>query len=94
MLIELELDDIIRMKKVHPCGSYEYNPLMLPELEINHIVRLRKSHPCGSYEWTVTRLGADIGLECRGCNRRIMLTRRELARRLKVILPKDEQSNE
>jgi len=66
---------------------------MLTELEINDILRLRKPHPCGSYEWTVTRLGADIGLECRGCQRRIMLTRRELARRLKFILPKDERAD-
>lgn len=63
---------------------------MLPDLQRNDIVRLRKPHPCGSYEWTVTRLGADIGLECRGCGRRVMLTRRELARRMKVILPKSD----
>ena len=67
---------------------------MLTELEINDIVRLRKPHPCGSYEWNVTRLGADIGIECRGCGRRVMLTRRELKRRLKTILPKDEESVE
>ena len=67
---------------------------MLTELEINDIVRLRKPHPCGSYEWNVTRLGADIGLECRGCGRRVMLTRRELKRRLKTILPKDEENVE
>jgi hypothetical protein len=60
---------------------------VLPELKINDIVRLRKAHPCGSHEWTVTRLGADIGLECRGCRRRVMLTRRELSRRVKAILP-------
>ncbi len=65
---------------------------MLIELELDDIIRMKKPHPCGSYEWTVTRLGADIGLECRGCNRRIMLTRRELARRLKMILPKGEVS--
>ncbi|MBT3322596.1 MAG: DUF951 domain-containing protein [Anaerolineae bacterium] len=64
---------------------------MLTELEINNIIRMKKVHPCGSYEWRITRLGADIGLECHGCNRRIMLTRRELSRRLKVILPKDEE---
>ncbi|MCX6033665.1 MAG: DUF951 domain-containing protein, partial [Chloroflexi bacterium] len=51
--------------------------------------RLRKPHPCGSYEWIVTRLGADIGLECKGCGRRIMLTRRELARRIKVVPSKE-----
>ncbi|NOY98951.1 MAG: DUF951 domain-containing protein [Chloroflexi bacterium] len=61
---------------------------MLPDLQVDAVVRLRKPHPCGSYEWTVTRLGADIGLECRGCGRRVMLTRRELSRRLKTILPK------
>ncbi len=64
---------------------------MLPELQINDIVRLRKAHPCGSYEWTIVRLGADIGLECRKCRRRVLLTRRELSRRLKTILPKKEE---
>ena len=59
---------------------------MLPDLQLNDHVRLRKPHPCGSYEWTVVRLGADIGLECKGCARRVMLTRRELSRRLKVVL--------
>ncbi|MBU4225360.1 MAG: DUF951 domain-containing protein [Chloroflexi bacterium] len=59
---------------------------MLPDLQLNDHVRLRKPHPCGSYEWIIVRLGADIGLECKGCQRRVMLTRRELARRLKIIL--------
>ncbi|MBE3038345.1 MAG: DUF951 domain-containing protein [Chloroflexi bacterium] len=62
---------------------------MLPDLQLNDLLRLRKPHPCGSYEWIVTRLGADIGLECKGCGRRVLLTRRELARRLKVMLPKE-----
>ena len=61
---------------------------MLPELQLDDKLRLRKPHPCGSYEWIVVRLGADIGLECTGCGRRILLTRRELARRLKTILPR------
>lgn len=60
---------------------------MLPDLQIKDTVRMRKQHPCGSYEWTVTRLGADIGLECRGCGRRVLLTRRELTRRAKSIQP-------
>jgi hypothetical protein len=65
---------------------------MLPDLQLDDLLRLRKPHPCGSYEWRVVRLGADIGLECRGCGRRVLLTRRELMRRLKAKLPKpDEQ---
>jgi hypothetical protein len=59
---------------------------MLPELNLDDIVRLRKPHPCGSYEWRIIRLGADIGLECLGCKRRVLLTRRKLARRLKTLL--------
>lgn len=58
---------------------------MLPDLQLKDTVHMRKQHPCGSFEWTVTRLGADIGLECLGCGRRVMLTRRELARRAKTI---------
>lgn len=65
---------------------------MLPDLQLNDLLRLRKPHPCGSYVWTVTRLGADIGLECKGCGRRVMLTRRELARRVKAFLPKESPS--
>ena len=61
---------------------------MLPDLQLNDRLRLRKPHPCGSYDWTVTRLGADIGLECAICKHRVMLTRRELARRVKKVLPR------
>ncbi|MGB7873163.1 MAG: DUF951 domain-containing protein [Anaerolineales bacterium] len=70
-----------------------YNLFMLPDLQLNDVVRMRKPHPCGSYEWTVTRLGADIGLECKNCGRRVMLTRRELARRTKAILPQEKNEH-
>lgn len=57
---------------------------MEPEFyEIGDTITLRKAHPCGAADWMVVRLGADIGLECRGCGRRVILTRRELARRTK-----------
>jgi hypothetical protein len=56
------------------------------ELFLDDVVRLRKPHPCGSYDWTVVRLGADIGLRCHGCNRRVLLPRRELERRLKTFV--------
>ena len=71
-------------------------PRMLPDLQVEDVVRLRKPHPCGSFDWKVVRLGADIGLECLGCQRRVLLPRRQLARRIKAILPKpnnDEPSN-
>lgn len=68
-------------------------PSMLPEIQIDDIVRLRKPHPCGSYEWRIVRLGADIGLECLTCGRRILLPRRTLARRMKTIRPKENDAD-
>lgn len=66
---------------------------MLPELKLDDVVRLRKVHPCGSTDWKVVRLGADIGLVCLGCGRRVLLERRQLAHRMKKILGEDEKSS-
>jgi hypothetical protein len=52
------------------------------ELFLGDVVRLRRAHPCGSHEWLVDRLGADIGLRCRGCARHVLLERAVLERRL------------
>lgn len=59
---------------------------MLPEIQMDDVVRLRKPHPCGSSDWVVVRIGADIGLKCLGCGRRILLPRRELSRRMKTYV--------
>jgi hypothetical protein len=52
------------------------------EVRLGEILELRKPHPCGSRTWTVVRLGADLGLVCTGCERRVLLERREVERRL------------
>ena len=52
------------------------------ELLLGDVVRLRRTHPCGGSEWLVDRLGADIGLRCRGCGRHVLLDRRTLETRL------------
>lgn len=52
------------------------------ELYLGDVVRLRRAHPCGGREWLVDRLGADIGLRCRGCGRHVLLERRQLESRL------------
>jgi hypothetical protein len=49
-------------------------------------VRLRKKHPCGSDAWTVTRTGADIGMACEGCGRRVMLEREDFERRVRLVI--------
>lgn len=64
---------------------------MLPELKLYDVVRMRKEHPCGGTDWKVVRLGADIGLVCLKCGRRVLLERRKLARRMKKILSEEER---
>ena len=60
---------------------------MLTDIQIGDLLRMRKQHPCGGWVWEVTRIGADIGIQCQTCLRRVMLTRRELNRRAKSITP-------
>lgn len=56
------------------------------DIRLGDIVRLRKEHPCGSSEWEVVRLGADIGLVCQGCGRRVLLPRSQFQKRLKSVV--------
>lgn len=61
-------------------------PITITPIAVGDKVRLRKPHPCGSHDWTVVRIGADIGLKCCTCERRILLTRREFERRLERVI--------
>jgi hypothetical protein len=56
------------------------------DFRMGDVVRLRKPHPCGGYEWEVVRLGADIGIRCTTCRRRVLLQRRVLEQRLKAFV--------
>ena len=56
-------------------------PTVLPLL-LGDVVRLKRRHPCGEDTWFVDRLGADIGLRCRGCGRHVLIARPSLERRL------------
>jgi len=56
------------------------------EVQVDDRVQLRKPHPCGSDIWVVYRIGADIGLRCSACQRRVLLTRREFGKRAKRLL--------
>jgi hypothetical protein len=60
------------------------------EIKLGDVVRLRKAHPCGSYEWEVVRVGADIGLECLKCQRKVLLARDVFKRRVKEFVSKSD----
>jgi hypothetical protein len=61
------------------------------EIRLGDVVRLRKVHPCGSFEWEVVRLGADIGIRCLKCNRRVLLERSVFRKRLKAFVTRGEE---
>ncbi len=61
---------------------------MLVELQMDDIVRLKKPHPCGGSDWRVVRLGADIGIKCQTCGRRILLPRKDLSKWMKEWVEK------
>jgi len=56
------------------------------EFGVGDVVRLSKKHPCGSYEWVVMRVGADVGIKCRTCGRRVTLERGEFEKRLRQVV--------
>ena len=59
---------------------------MVMDLRMGDVLRLRRPHPCGATDWDVVRVGADIGLKCRGCGRRVLLDRPTLRKRLQSVL--------
>jgi hypothetical protein len=64
---------------------------MTPEIFVNDVVRLKKVHPCGGNEWRVVRLGADIGLKCLTCGRRVLLERSVFERRIKEFVTRGDR---
>lgn len=58
--------------------------------ELHDIVEMKKPHPCGTNRWEIIRMGADIKIQCTGCQHIVMLARREFDKKLKKILPKAE----
>lgn len=48
-------------------------------------------HPCGSFQWKVVRLGADIGIRCLKCQRRVLLDRSVFRKRVKAFVSRGEE---
>jgi hypothetical protein len=56
---------------------------MALEINLGDVFRFRKTHPCGGDEWRVVRLGADIGVRCLKCGRRVLMERAVFEKRVK-----------
>ena len=60
------------------------------EIRLEDVVEMRKPHPCGSRLWTITRVGADVKMRCKGCGRVVMLDRPLFEKRVKKIVSRQE----
>ncbi|MBQ3021624.1 MAG: DUF951 domain-containing protein [Bacilli bacterium] len=58
--------------------------------KLGSIVTMKKAHACGTNEWIVTRVGVDIKIKCKNCNREIMLDRLEFEKKLRRILNEED----
>ncbi len=56
------------------------------DIYIGDVVQMRKLHPCGGDIWKVVRLGAEIGIRCLTCERKVLLPRAEFERRVRRFI--------
>lgn len=57
------------------------------EIKVGDTIKMKKPHPCGSYDWKVLRVGMDFRLQCLGCGHMIMLSRQDVQKRMKKLVP-------
>ena len=62
----------------------------IQDFKLGDVIKLKKPHPCGANQWLITRLGADIKLQCQGCAHYVMLTRRDVESRFRLFLSRGE----
>lgn len=62
------------------------------DIHIGDIVEMKKEHPCRKSKlWAITRVGADIKIQCQGCQKTIMMPRFEFEKKMKKIVEKVEE---
>lgn len=60
------------------------------QFALHDIVEMKKQHPCGINKWKIIRMGMDVRIKCLGCERSIMIPRKEFEKKLKKVLEKAE----
>jgi hypothetical protein len=60
------------------------------KLYVGDVVLMRKEHACGGAEWKVDRVGADIGMVCQTCGRRVLLSRRQFTRQARKFVQRGQ----
>lgn len=66
-----------------------YEKIIIDFLE-GDVISLKKNHPCGNNIFVIEKLGMDFRLRCIECGSRIRPSRKDVSRRLKKRLTKEE----
>ena len=61
------------------------------DLHVGDIIKMKKQHPCGTNEWKILRTGIDFRLECMGCGRQVMVTRKLVEKNFRGMIEKAEE---
>ena len=61
------------------------------DLHVGDIIKREKQHPCGTNEWKILRTGIDFRLECMGCGRQVMVTRKLVEKNFRGMIKKAEE---
>lgn len=62
------------------------------DIQMGDVVQMRKPHPCGGDTWRVVRVGAEIGMRCMTCDRKVLLPRSTFERRVKQFVERAQPS--
>jgi hypothetical protein len=54
-------------------------------IRLGDSVTLRKPHACGANRWTVTRVGADVRVQCDECGRSVLMPRPRFLRAVRKL---------
>lgn len=60
--------------------------MIIKEFKLGDLVEMKKQHPCGSKIWKVLRTGADIRIECQGCQHQVMIPRSKFEKNMKKVV--------
>ena len=61
------------------------------DLHVGDIIKMKKQHPCGTNEWKILRTGIDFRLECMGCGRQVMVSRKLVEKNFRGMIKKAEE---
>ena len=60
------------------------------DLHIGDVFKMKKPHPCATNEWKILRTRIGFRLECAGCGRQVMVTRKMVEKNFRGMIQKAE----